>query len=456
MPRKVKVVKEEVQPKGGRGGTKNTPLELEKVKVLLKELAKVKEPVKTQRRANKKQDALDVKDFIHKRKPKDQLTQLLEGIRIKRALDAQYKKIVEKANEKLKKDIIDTTTKSKDREISDRIKAEELKVITDKRDAELLVLDEAKYQTQLRRQRILDAQTERRQLLLTDQRQQEIERRQNLLEDARDIRRDTVQDLRQQEIEDREEAKYQQRQVLKITRPRGRPIGSYSTLPTLDADDGSYSETAFKTVSQKSLVEGAIEAGVSATGKKEAIARRIVNSKPELEKAADLFNGLTNLANKPHNPTLAITPDILTGTKLNLTPDEEGVLPIGKVESIPSKKPIDFLANLTAGLGKKLKKSEKSGLLDTQADQDAAEATLRRDKERVAEEIANRPKASRANMSYAKETVDGMIAELKHRDIPLPARSKLVYVKGNPIQQDIPLSDYKQLLFAEMKNSYRK
>ena len=45
MPRKVKAVK--VEP-------------LEKVKVLLKELAKVKEPVKTQRRANKKQTALRV------------------------------------------------------------------------------------------------------------------------------------------------------------------------------------------------------------------------------------------------------------------------------------------------------------------------------------------------------------------------------------------------------------
>ena len=442
-PRKLKVVKE----------TKTTPvkaLELEKVKVLLKELAKVKEPVKTQRKANKKQTALRIEDFVSKTKPKDQVTQLLDGIRIKRALDNQYKKLADKASEKLKKDIIDITTKSKDREISDRIKAEELKVITDKRDAELLVLDEAKYQTQLRRQRILDAQKERRQLLLGDQRQQEIERRQNLLEDARDIRRDTVQDLRQQEIEDREEAKYLQRQVLKITRQRGRPIGSYSTLPTLETDEGDY-DGSFKKVSKDSVIKDAIKAGVSTTGKKEAIARRIVNRKPELEETADLFNGLVSMANKPHRPILELTPDILTGAKTKLT-DIEGVLPIGKAESIPSKaKPMSFLADLTAGLGKKLKKSETSGILDTQAVQDAAEAALRRDKERALEEVANRTKPSRANKSYKLETVEGMIAELTHRGMTIPQRSKLAYVKGNPVQQDIPLSDYKQLLFAEMK-----
>ncbi len=145
-PRKVKAVK---------------AVELEKVKVLLKELAKVKTPVKTQRRANKKQDALDIRDFVSKSKPKDQVTQLLEGIRIKRALDAQYKKLSDKADERLKQDIIDKTSKSKDREVSERIKAEDLKAITDKQDAD-----------KQRRDRILDAQKERRQLLLEAGREQ--------------------------------------------------------------------------------------------------------------------------------------------------------------------------------------------------------------------------------------------------------------------------------------------
>ncbi len=44
-----------------------------------------------------------------------------------------------------------------------------------------------------------------------------------------------------------------------------------------------------------------------------------------------------------------------------------------------------------------------------------------------------------------------MIAELKHRGITIPERTKLVYVKGNPTQQDINLSDYKQTLFDLMK-----
>lgn len=439
MPRKVKAVKEEVQPKGGRGGTKTTPVkvELEKVKVLLKELAKVKEPVKTQRKANKKQTALRIEDFVSKTKPKDQVTQLLEGIRIKRALDNQYKKLADKASEKLKKDIIDITTKSKDREISDRIKAEELKVITDKQDAEVL-----------RKQRILDAQKERRQLLLTDQRQQDIERRQNLLEDAREIRRDNVQNLRQQEIEDREEAKYLQRQVLKITRPRGRPTGSYNTLPTLDADDGSYSETAFKMVSKDDVIEGAKALGLPTTGKKEAIARRIVNRKPELEEAADLFNGLVSMANKPHRPILELTPDILAGakTKLKLTPDEEGILPIGKVESIPAKaKPMGFLADLTSGLGKKLKKSENSGLLDTSA-QDAAEAIVRLDRENVARASLRRTTSSRKTKTYGAEKVEDMKAELIHRGIAIPDYEK--DKKG----KDITVG-YKQTLYDLMKKS---
>jgi hypothetical protein len=453
----------------GRKGKK----ELVAHEVLLKELLKVKEPVKSQRRANKKQTALRIEDFVSKSKPKDQVTQLLEGIRIKRALDAQYKKMSDKANEKLKKDILDSTTKSKDREVSDRIKAEDLKVITDKRDAELLVLDEAKYQKQLRRDRILDAQKERRQLLLEDgrdqqrelaqnQRQRDIERRQNLLEDARDIRRDNVQDLRQRDIEAREEVKYQDRQMLMDIRPpRGRPIGAYSTVSTIDADDGSYSETAYKKVSKDSVILDAIKAGVSAKGKKEAIARRIVNSKSGKEEADELFEDLETLANMEHRPTVMITPDLLGlgGAKLKGV-DDEGVLP--KVASAPTAKALplgkpsktSFLADLTAGLGKKLKKST-SGLLDTTA-ADTAEAAHKADQAEALAELDRRPKASRANKGYAVETVDGMLAELTHRKIEIPSRTKLAYVKGNPIQQDIPLSEYKQLLFELMKNSYRK
>ena len=392
--------------------------------VLLKELAKVKAPVKSQRKANKKQDALDIRDFVSKVKAKDQVTQLLEGIQIKRALDAQYKKMSDKANEKLKKDILDSTTKSKDTEIREKIKAEELKVITDKRDAELLVLDEAKYQRQLQRDRLADVQKERRQL--------------------------TLQDQRQRDIEDREEVRYQNRQMLKDTRPRGRPIGAYSTMGAIEDAEGNYDGT-YSIVSREDLVRDAKALGVSSKGDKEAIARRILSKKSDKEEAEELIGGLEDLANMPHRPKLAFTADLLAGTKLKGV-DEEGMLP--KSAPAPAKAlppgapPMNLLASLKAG--KKLKKTEASGVLDTSA-ADAAAAALKADAVRALEEIANRPKPSRANKSYSVETVEGMIAELKHRKIDIPARTKLVYVKGNPTYPDIPLSDYKRLLFAEMQ-----
>ena len=98
---------------------------------------------------------------------------------------------------------------------------------------------------------------------------------------------------------------------------------------------------------------------------------------------------------------------------------------------------------------KKLNKTT-SGVLDTKA-ADAAEAALKADAARALAEIASRPKPSRANKTYKLETVEGMIAELKHRKIDIPERTELVYVKGNPIQREIPTSDYKRLLFTEMQ-----
>ena len=428
--------------------------------VLLKELAKVKEPVKTQRRANKKQTALRIEDFVSKVKAKDQVTQLLDGIRIKRALDAQYKKLSDKAADRLKQDILDKTSKSKDTEISERIKAEDLKVITDKLDAD-----------KLRRERITTAQNERRQLLLEDARdqrreltqdarQRDIERRHNLLEDARDIRRENVDNLRQQAIEAREDVRYQDRQMLLDTRPPrigtgrpvGRPVGSYSILPTLTADDDSYSDTTYRSVSGDSVVAAAKELGLSTKGGKEAIARRIVNKKPESEAAVDLFEGLEGLANREFSPKVMITPDLLGGTKLKVAVvEDEGVLP--KEASAPTNPrpsgapPMDLLASLKSG--KKLKKTT-SGVLDTSA-ADAAEAAVKAEAANVLAELAKRPKASRANKSYKQETVESMLAELTHRKIDIPERTELVYVKGNPIQREIPLSDYKRLLFAEMQ-----
>jgi hypothetical protein len=405
----------------GRKGKK----ELVAHEVLLKELLKVKEPVKTQRRANKKQTALRIEDFVSKSKPKDQVTQLLEGIRIKRALDAQYKKLSDKADERLKQDIIDKTSKSKDREVSERIKEEDLKEITDKRDAD-----------KQRLERIANAQKERRQLLL---------------EAGRDQRREQAQDQRQRDIEAREDVRYQNRQMLRDIRPtRGRPIGAYSTLGAIEDDEGNY-DAIYSSVSREELVREAKELGISTKGTKDEIARRIISKKSGKEEAVELFEGLETLANQPHRPKVMITPDLLGGV------DEEGVLP--KVASAPTTAPAkaspigapppNLLASLKAG--KKLKKTT-SGLLDTSAaDTAKAQALFETSKEEALAEIASRPKPSRANKSYKQETVEGMIAELTHRKIDIPKRTKLAYVKGNPIQQEIPLSDYKQLLFAQMQ-----
>jgi hypothetical protein len=290
--------------------------------VLLKELEKVKAPVKSQRRANKKQDALNIEDFVSKVKAKDQVTQLLDGIRIKRALDAQYKKLSDKAAERLKQDIIDKTSKSKDREVSERIKEEDLKVITDKRDAELLALDEAKYQKQLRRERVqrlndeiasslVNATKARAQLALETTKERarlaleaNKESAQLAREDARDRRRELSQDQRQRDIEQREEATYQQRQTTKIMKQRGRPIGSYSTLGVLADDEGNFDAT-YSSVSREDLVKEAKALKLSTKGTKDELARRIVNSKSGKQQADDLFDNLTAIANIPHNPISA-------------------------------------------------------------------------------------------------------------------------------------------------------
>ena len=425
--------------------------------VLLKELAKVKEPVKTQRRANKKQTALRIEDFVSKTKPKDQVTQLLEGIRIKRALDAQYKKLSDKAADRLKQDILDKTSKSKDTEISERIKAEDLKVITDKLDAD-----------KLRRERITTAQNERRQLLLEDARdqrreltqdarQRDIERRQNLLEDARDIRRENVDNLRQQAIEAREDVRYQDRQMLKdISRPRtgtgaprGRPTGAYSILPTLEADDGSYDAT-YSSVSKEDLVREAKALGISTTGSKEAIARRILNKKSGKEEAEELFDGLEAIANQPHRPKVIITPDLLGGAKLKGV-DDEGVLT--KVASAPAKArpegapPMNLLAELK--LKKALKKSS-SGVLDTSAADtakiEAAYKVEQADKEAL---LDSRIKPSRKTKAYGTETVEDMLAELRHRGVDIPEKEK------DKEGKEITVG-YKKTLYDIMKNSDRK
>ena len=89
-------------------------LALERNAILLAELAKVKEPVKSRRKQNKKQVELKVEQFISKTKPKDQLTERLQGARIKLALDNQYNKLIEQAQGKRKADIGKIASESQD------------------------------------------------------------------------------------------------------------------------------------------------------------------------------------------------------------------------------------------------------------------------------------------------------------------------------------------------------
>ena len=90
--------------------------------ILLAELAKVESrvarghdpAVKSRRKQNKKQVELDVNQFISKTKPKDQLTERLQGARIKLALDNQYNKLISEAQGKRKADIGKIASESQD------------------------------------------------------------------------------------------------------------------------------------------------------------------------------------------------------------------------------------------------------------------------------------------------------------------------------------------------------
>jgi len=429
MPaRKVKVAKiepEEVKVKVKVGRKKK---DLVAHEVLLKELAKVKAPVKSQRRANKKQTALRIEDFVSKVKAKDQVTQLLDGIRIKRALDAQYKKLSDKADERLKQDIIDKTSKSKDREISERIKAEDLKAITDKLEAD-----------KQRRERITTAQNERRQLLL---------------EAGRDQRRELAQDQRQRDIEAREDVRYQQRQMLLDTRPprtgtgtpRGRPPGAYSTLDAIEDDEGNYDAT-YTSVSKEDLVKEAKALGISTKGGKDELARRIVNSKSGKEEAVELFDGLSAIANQPHRPKVMITPDLLGGAKLK-GDDDEGVLP--KVASAPAgAPPMDLLAELK--LKKALKKSSSVSAVSAADEKEAArkEAAYKTEQAEIEALLGSRIKPSRKTKGYGAETVEDMLAELTHRGVEIPEKEK------DKEGKEITVG-YKKTLYDIMKSSDRK
>ena len=125
---------------------------LEHTKVLLKELAKVKAPVKTHRRPNKKHEAVKVEQFLHKDRPLDQLTQRREGVLVKKALDASYKKLADEydaLHKKKRADILtetgtDIVTKLIEKEKKDVIQNE----ISDKELVKQIIAEERQHRKQ--------------------------------------------------------------------------------------------------------------------------------------------------------------------------------------------------------------------------------------------------------------------------------------------------------------------
>ena len=78
MAKRVKKEELKVASRVFQGRNPELKVALERNAILLAELAKIKEPVKSRRKQNKKQVELKVEQFISKTKPKDQLTERLQ------------------------------------------------------------------------------------------------------------------------------------------------------------------------------------------------------------------------------------------------------------------------------------------------------------------------------------------------------------------------------------------
>jgi len=137
--------------------------------------------------------------------------------------------------------------------------------------------------------------------------------------------------------------RYQQRQMLKDTRPRGRPIGAYSSLGAIEDEDGNYDGT-YSSVSREDLVRDAKALGVSSKGDKEAIARRIVNKKTEKEEAEELIGGLEDLANMPHTSTKAAA---ASAPETNIEDMLDAALPRRKTKAYKAETVEDMIEELT-------------------------------------------------------------------------------------------------------------
>ena len=215
-------------------------LALERNAILLAELAKVKEPVKSRRKQNKKQVDLKVEQFISKTKPKDQLTERLQGARIKLALDNQYNKLISEAQGKRKADIGKIASESQDVKLD---KANKLLILKAEED---------------------------------------------IKQDTRNKANKLLMD-KLQSIED------------KLVTPdivvgrRGRPAASVARLEPLLDSQGDY-DASMSDLSLPEIKQRALDAGISTYGKKKKdLAQELVN----LQSADTLFKDMEESVNEP-------------------------------------------------------------------------------------------------------------------------------------------------------------
>ena len=233
-------------------------LALERNAILLAELAKIKEPVKSRRKLNKKQVELKVEQFISKTKPKDQLTERLQGARIKLALDNQYNKLISEAQGKRKADISKVATESQDVKLD---KAH----IEGKKQEKLLLLKANEDAKQ-------DAKDARNNLLMD--KLQRIEDKRLLIEENRDAKQDARDKKMLLLLKDDNNPKFQTPMMATPMKARGRPPGSTNKSKS-DIDD--------EHVVSSLDIEGIIS--LKAMAKREGINVKGLTTKEEIKKA---------------------------------------------------------------------------------------------------------------------------------------------------------------------------
>ena len=291
-------------------------LALEHNAILLAELAKVKEPVKSRRKLNKKQVDLKVEQFISKTKPKDQLTERLQGARIKQALDNQYKKLIEQAEGRRKADINKVVTESQDVKL-DKVHIE------GKKQEKLLLLKASEDVKQ-------DAKDARNNLLMD--KLQRIEDKRLLIEENRDAKRllieenrDAKQDARDKQmlllLKDDNKPNFQTPMQTNPMKARGRPTGSMGKSNVV-LNDGTI-DTTLDNEGKVSLKAIAKREGVDIKGltKKDDIKKAILDHSlnyTEIEPQR-LFETIEEEVNEPRqNPffgDLAVDEDESTRSK---------------------------------------------------------------------------------------------------------------------------------------------